>query len=174
MMNIRNNKGQSTIEFIITFSAAVGFIFLFLKMATNYTEGYMVHHATYMASRAFLVGDTETQQTVEGRDKNAFELARSVFNKNLPANLIKNFNGELKANYPGAVGFAPFVGLLIEYTQPFSIGFVGGKDPVTFRSESFLGREPTRVESNAQVCAAIKTVTGSDCNVEATLDDNGG
>ncbi len=173
-MNVKNNKGQSTIEFITTFSAAVGFIFLFLKMATNYTEGYMVHHATYMASRAFLVSDSESQQSIEGRDKSAFTVASAVFKKNLPEKLIKNFNGELKPNYPGAGILAPFIGVWIEYTQPFSIGFVGGKDPVTFRSESFLGREPTRVESIAQVCAAIKTVTEADCKTEATLDDNGG
>jgi hypothetical protein len=174
-MNIKNDKGQSTIEFITTFSAAVGFIFLFLKMATNYTEGYMVHHATYMASRAFLVGDSESQQSIDGRDKVAFDLAKSVFKKNLASDkLIKNFNSELQHNFPGAGMLAPFIGVWIEYTQPFSIGFVGGKDPVTFRSESFLGREPTRVESIAQVCAAIKTVTESDCKTHATLDDNGG
>lgn len=173
-MNIKNNKGQSTIEFILTFTAAVGFIFLFLKMALNYTNGYMVHHATYMASRAFLVGDTESQQTVEGRDKNAFELASIVFKKNLPEGLVPNFDGELKANYPGAVPFGPFIGLWVEYSQPFSIGFVGGKDPVKFRSESFLGREPTRVESLSQTCMAIKTVTGGSCDLQATLEDNGG
>lgn len=173
-MIVRNNKGQSTIEFIMTFTAAIGFIFLFLKMAINYTNGYMVHHATYMASRAFLVGDSESQQTIEGRDKNAFDLAKTVFNKNLPEGLIGNFNGELKANNPLAVPFGPFIGLYVEYSQPFSIGFVGGKEQVVFRSESFLGREPTRVETIAQVCKAVSSVLGQSCDIEATLDDNGG
>lgn len=173
-MKEKNNKGQSTIEFILTFTAAVGFIFLFLKMALNYTNGYMVHHATFMASRAYLVGDTESQQTVEGRDKNAFELAKSVFDKNLPEALIQGFDGVLTENNPGVVKFSVFTGVWTEFTQIFSLGFVGGKDPVKFRSESFLGREPTRVESITQICTAIKTITLGSCDLQATLEDNGG
>lgn len=173
-MKEKKNKGQSTIEFILTFTAAVGFIFLFLKMALNYTNGYMVHHATFMASRAYLVGDTESQQTIEGRDKNAFELASRVFSKNLPEALIQGFDGELTENNPDEVKFSVYTGVWVKFNQIFSLGFVGGKDPVEFRSESFLGREPSRVESVGQVCAAISTVTGISCNVQATLDDNGG
>ncbi|MFA6237391.1 MAG: hypothetical protein WC635_08710 [Bacteriovorax sp.] len=173
-MRVANNKGQSTIEFILTFTAAVGFIFLFLKMAMNYTNGYMVHHAVYMASRSYLVGDSESQQTIEGRDKNAFELATAVFKKNLPEPLIQGFDGVLMENNPGSVKFSVFTGVYIDFTQLFSISFVGGKDPVKFRSESFLGREPTRVESAKQVCEAIKTVTLVSCDFQATLDDNGG
>lgn len=173
-MNLKSDKGQSTIEFIMTFTAAVGFIFLFLKMAQNYTNGFMVHHATFMASRAYLVGDSETQSTIEGRDKNAFELAKYVFDKYLPDGLIKNFDGKLMENNSSNVKFSVFRGVYVDFTQPFSMGFVGGKEAVKFRSESFLGREPTRVESIAQTCRAIQTVTGGDCDVHATLDDNGG
>jgi len=170
----KNNKGQSTIEFILTFTAAVGFIFLFLKMATNYTNGYMVHHAVFMASRAYLVADSETQQSLEGRDKNAFELASLVFKKNLPDVLIPGFDGELKENNASSVKYPAFIGLYVEFTQIFSQGFVGGKDPLKFRAESFLGREPSRPETYAQTCNAIKMVVGNTCEVHATLDDNGG
>ncbi len=169
-----NNKGQSTVEFILTFSIALGFIFLFLKMATNYTNGYMVHHAVYMASRSYLVGDSQTQQSIEGRDKNAFDLAQQVFQKNLPEALISGFDGVLKENNASNVRYPAFVGLFVEYTQKFTIGFVGGKDSVTFRAESFLGREPSRVEVTAQVCRAIGMITLSSCEYHATLDDNGG
>jgi hypothetical protein len=174
ILMIRNKKGQSTIEFILTFTAAVGFIFLFLKMATNYTNGFMVHHAVFMASRAYLVADTETQQTIEGRDKVAFELAKQVFAKNLPSVLIPGFDGELKENNASSIKFAAFTGLYVEFTQIFTTGFVGGKDPMKFRAEAFLGREPTRVESIEQTCKAIKFIEGVSCDVHATLDDNGG
>lgn len=173
-MKEKNNKGQSTIEFILTFTAAVGFIFLFLKMAMNYTNGFMVHHATFMASRSYLVGDSESQQSMEGRDKAAFELANAVFKKNLPDALIQGFDGILTENSPGADKLAVFVGVYAQFTQIFSMGFVGGKDPVIFRSESFLGREPSRVESTIQTCAAIQAITQGGCNIHATLDDNGG
>jgi hypothetical protein len=178
-MKEKNNRGQSTIEFILTFTAAVGFIFLFLKMALNYTNGYIVHHATFMASRAYLVGDSELDPKPEAGDAKALDLAKSVFSKNLPSALIPNFNGSLKANDPDSAKFAVFVGVWVEYTQAFSLGFVGGKDQVTYRSESFLGREPTRAESTTQVCRAIASVTGQGpdsggCSTQATLDDNGG
>ena len=144
-------------------------------MAQNYTNGYMVHHATYMASRAYLVGDSESQQSIEGRDKAAFELANFVFKKYLQADaLFPNFDGELKENNPSDVKFSVFSGVWVEFTQPFSMGYVGGKELVKFRSESFLGREPSRAESTAQVCRAIQVVAGGSCDVEATLDDNGG
>jgi hypothetical protein len=175
-MSLKNEKGQSTIEFIMSFTAAVGFIFLFLKMALNYTNGYMVHHATFMASRAYLVIDPESEQTVEGRDKIAAEEAIVVFNKNLPEKLISNFDGKLTdiGTSPSSAQFAAFIGVWVEFTQKFSLSFVGGKDPIKFRSESFLGREPTRVESLGQICLAIKSVTGSSCEYQATLEDNGG
>jgi hypothetical protein len=174
-MLIRNNKGQSTIEFILTFTSAVGFIFLFLKMAMNYTNGYMVHHATFMASRAYLVGDSEAAFSPEASDDNAYsELAKKVFDKNLPAGLVQGVSsGQLKYNHPGQ--FLPvFTGVWVEFSQIFSLGFIGGKDPVMFRSESFLGREPTRGEVVTQVCNAISSVSSlGNCNILATLDDNG-
>ena len=103
-MKIKNNKGQSTIEFILTFTAAVGFIFLFLKMALNYTDGYIVHHATFMASRAYLVGDAEQYANAGAGDVKAFDMAKAVFSKNLPSALIPNFNGTLKENNPDPAG----------------------------------------------------------------------
>ncbi len=174
-MKEKNNKGQSTIEFILTFTAAVGFIFLFLKMALNYTNGYMVHHATFMASRAYLVGDSESSDSDVGRDAKAFDQAKAVFVKNLPEPLIKDIDAvsALQVINPGEK-LAVFIGVWAKFSQVFSLGFIGGKDPVEFRSESFLGREPSRPETYAQVCAAIMSVTGASCEKQATLDDNGG
>lgn len=171
----KNNKGQSTIEFIVTFTAAVGFIFLFLKMALNYTNGYMVHHATFMASRAYLVNDAEVADAA--RDGVAFKFANEVvFAKYLPTGLVKEVDADatLQPNHPAPDRLTVFTGVWIKFEQIFSLGFVGGKDPVEFRSESFLGREPTRTESYTQTCAAIMTVTGASCDKLATLDDNGG
>lgn len=173
---IKNSRGQSTIEFIMTFSAAVGFIFLFLKMAMNYTDGYMVHHATYMAARAYLVSDNN-RNAVEEDDQQAVAKAREVFSRYLPEGLVTGVTKDLvKENNPdpGLTKYPAFVGLYAEYTQKFSIGFVGGKSPVRFISEAFLGREPTRRETRDQVCRAIKDLGLSACNVHVTLEDNGG
>lgn len=170
-----NSKGQSTIEFILTFTSAVGFIFLFLKMAINYTNGYIVHHATFMASRAYLVSDAERYNDPADGDAPAFKLAEAVFKKNIPEGLITGFDGVLTENNPNTAGFPVFIGVWAEFNQAFSLGFIGGKDKVAFRSESFLGREPTRAESTSQVCLAIRSITqGQKCELQMTLDDNGG
>lgn len=174
--NLKKNKGQSTIEFIMTFTVAVGFIFLFLKMALNYTDGFMVHHATFMASRAYLVSDEDRRSLEEG-DSKAIEKARQVFTKYLPEGLVKGVEtGSLKENNPdpGKTKFHAFVGVWIEFTQRFSMGFIGGKESIRFISESFLGREPTRSETRSQVCQAIMSLGLSKCDVHVTLEDNGG
>jgi hypothetical protein len=171
-----SDGGQSTIEFIMTFTAAVGFIFLFLKLAMNYTSGYMVHHATYMAARSYLVVDEERDGDGPGDDA-ALAKAKTVFTRYLPPGLVNGVDvEELEPNKISFdMNFAAFIGLWIQYTQAFSLGFVGGKAPVIFRSEAFLGREPTRFESVSQVCIALKSaIPGKSCSVHVTLDDNGG
>lgn len=174
MANRTREKGQSTIEFILSFSTSVGFIFLFFKMATNFADGYMVHHATFLASRSYLVNDQDRDSVEEGDDR-AFLKARSVFQSYLPEGLVQGVNsGALKESSPGDAKFQAFIGVWAQYSQKFSLGFIGGKESVLFTSESFLGREPTRVESRIQVCEAIKFLGLSRCDVHVTLDDNGG
>ena len=176
----KNSKGQSTIEFILTFTTTVGFIFLFLKMAMNYTNGYMVQHAVFMASRGYLVHDSQVGDvTPEGevsRDATADRHAKSIFDKYLPNGLIKGFTGVLTLNDPeNQSRLNLFVGAFVEFEQVFSMGIIGGKDKMLFRAESFLGREPTRFETYVQICESFKAVIGSgDCKVDVTLDDNGG
>lgn len=170
------NKGQSTIEFLMTFTAAVGFIFMFLKMALNYTDGYMVHHATFMAARSYMVIDRDRDNIEEG-DAIAKNYASTVFTKYLPESFVKGVSaGMLQVNSPDPTQtkFRAFVGLYIAYSQKFSVGYVGGKSLVNFVSEAFLGREPTRSETKQQTCSAIKSLGLSSCSVHVTLEDNGG
>ncbi len=174
-MAVNNEKGQSTIEFIMTFTAAVGFIFLFLKMAMNFTDGYMVHHATYMAARSYLVDDQD-RDAVEDGDSRAFAKAREVFTKYLPENFVTGVSSSsLQENNPDPVNtkFQAFVGVWIRFTQKFTLGFIGGTETMTMTSEAFLGREPTRAEAKRQSCYAIRDLGLSKCDVHVTLDDNG-
>ena len=174
MRNIRNSKGQSTIEFIMTFTAAVGFIFLFLKMALNYTDGFMVHHATFMAARSYLVNDDDRKVLNEG-DSRAFSKAKEVFTRYMPVGFVKDVDSSLlKENNPSSMKHHAFVGVHVEFFEKFSIGFVGGKKSIQMVSEAFLGREPTRSETRQQVCSAIKSLGLSKCEVFVTLEDNGG
>lgn len=176
MVTKLEEKGQSTLEFLITFSAAVGFIFMFVKMAMNYTDGYMVHHATFMAARSYLVVDEERDSLAEG-DQRAKAKADEVFRSYLPEGFIKGVSSsalEVNSPEPTYTKFHAFVGLYIQFQQRFSVGYVGGKSLVTYVSEAFLGREPTRSETKVQTCLAIKSLGLNSCNVHVTLDDNGG
>jgi hypothetical protein len=172
-MKTKNQKGQSTIEFILTFTVTVGFIFLFLQMAINYTNGYLIHHATYMASRSYLTSDAERLELAEA-DTNAFNLARATFKRYMPAILKADFS-KFQVNGP-SMDKKAFVGAYFDFTQIFSLGFIGGKEEMFFRSESFLGREPTRVENYSQICKRMKSVLSglTSCKYHMTLDDNGG
>lgn len=172
---MKNEKGQSTIEFILTFSLSVGFIFLFLKMAMNYTNGFMVHHATYMAARAYLVNDQERQGADEN-DARALEYAKQVFEDYMPAGLVRGVTqSSIRSSGIRTGALAIFTGIYADFTQTFSAGFIGGNGTIPFRSEAFLGREPTRFESIQQTCQIIKDIfTLSTCDVHVTLDDNGG
>lgn len=172
---MKNQKGQSTIEFILTFTVAVGFIFLFLKVAVNYTNGFMVHHATYLASRAYMAHDG-LEQTDPLNDKKAEQFAKEVFNYYLPDGLISSISGVvLKYSHPSYGNQPLFTGVYSEFSSRFSLGFIGGTTPLNLRSESFLGREPTRTESVNLTCDAMKDSANIDaCNIHTTLEDNGG
>ena len=168
-----SSKGQSTLEFILTFSMVFAFFFSFLKMALNYTDGYMVHYATFLASRTYMAADNEAP-SVQASDPAAVKQAQAIFNKYLPSALISNLTASIKENNADTIQFPAFVGLWTLYSPVFSLGAIGGSSTVDLRSESFLGREPTRFEGYQQTCAAIKLVTQSGCATLATLDDNGG
>lgn len=170
----RNSKGQSTIEFIMTFSMVFAFFFLFLKLAMNYTDGYLIQYATFTASRAYLTVDNDNQTTDPGAgDLVALKFARKVFNSAKVPAFIAGFTSVPEANDPSKK-FTVFTGIYTDYSAAFSLGIVGGKSKVDFRSESFLGREPGRFEVYEQICTAISSVTKSTCDIHATLDDNGG
>ena len=52
-----NQKGQSAIEFLVTFVFVIGFVFLFVRLVLNFGIGYLAHYATFMASRVYMSHD---------------------------------------------------------------------------------------------------------------------
>jgi hypothetical protein len=169
---IKNERGQSIIEFLMTITLLMAFVFLFLKIALNYTNGYMVHYANFMASRAYMVVDRNSNEP-SGSDGEALTRAQTVFSKYNVAAMVSGFSGELQANSPDDVSRNAFVGTWVEYTDLFSFSaLMGGKTDINFITESFLGREPTRAECVARICRMMQDL-GSDCEFHVTLDDNG-
>jgi len=164
----KTNQGQSLIEFIMTLSFSLGIVFLFFSIAFNATDGYIVHYATFMASRTYLVVDVNANRP-NGSDAIALSEAQRVFAKYLnPA------KGSFFVNNPDSVVGFPYVGVGFDFKQKFSFGLIGVKDAMNLKSESYLGREPTRAECAERICYAMLGVGGGcESLVHYTLYDNG-
>ena len=90
-----NKKCQSLAEFILTFGIVCIVVILFVKLAFNYTKGYIIHYVTYMASRSYMVQDNNSG-TPETTDNDAKTIAinsvyRKIFNE-IPTTNIKTLN----------------------------------------------------------------------------------
>ncbi|PIK14523.1 hypothetical protein [Halobacteriovorax sp. JY17] len=156
----------------MTFVFSFGFILLFYKISIDATSGFYIHYANYMASRTYLTVENNSAN-IAGSDNFAFERAKAVFESYKPEVMIVGFNGVMSVNDPEATPNKLYVGTIVDYSIPFSFSeLVGGRDPVFYKSESFLGREPTRAECLARVCKTMQEI-GAECNTHITFFDNG-
>ena len=73
----KKDNGQSSIEFLISFFFVLGFVFVFLKISLNAAEGYLVHYATYMASRSYLVAEQNSVDPINS--SKAFRRAKTAY-----------------------------------------------------------------------------------------------
>ncbi len=177
---LKCEKGQSTVEFLVTFPFVFLFIVFFFKLALNFTKGYLAHYATFTAGRSFLVFDYH-----EPDDSKARSSAREVFDSILLSNInASQFNVRgLKFNYFSDVTDGNntnplFKGAYFDYKETFSLSrLLGGKNPMNLRSEALLGREPTRIGCLRRICKAMEQLAGvSSCKKDnglVTLSDNG-
>jgi hypothetical protein len=167
-----NDKGQSTMEFLLAFTFVFTLIFLIFQVGVNFTNGYLVHYATYVASRTYLVIDNNSNNIASG-DEDAKGRAISVFNQFPVDKFVPGFVSELKINHPMQIPNNLFVGAWVEYPEKFGISdMIGGIKDVSLRSESFLGREPSRVTCLTRICEAMKEIGGT-CGDHTTFFDDG-
>lgn len=166
-------SGQSTIEFIVSFMLVIGFVFFYVKVALNFTNGYLVHYANYMSSRAFMVQETGSNRA-DGSDTKSKQVAKEVWDSFNVENLLGGIEMNRGEFLPGANDNALFTGVTVEYEDRFSIfSMVGTTEKLKFLSESFLGREPTIAECVERICEAFKGLGVSDCNDNTLIMDNG-
>lgn len=169
---IDNEKGQSSVEFIISFIMVVGFVFMYVQIALNFTNGYLVHYSTFMSSRAFMVYEGNSN-TAAGSDSGALGVADDVWKELNIESIITGPSFVRTENMPGAVANNVFVGLITTYQDRFSIfSAVGTTDKIEFKSESFLGRETTIAGCVERVCESF-SVLGISCGNNTTVMDNG-
>ncbi|MCP4913918.1 MAG: hypothetical protein GY909_12470 [Oligoflexia bacterium] len=173
MSIVRKNEGQSTIEFLMSFVFVIGFMMTFVRITLNYTNGFLVHYATFVSSRAYMVADNNGSGGAA--DNYAFLQATKVYEKFNFAAFINEYDSPLRVNTPGSMDSPQtniYVGVYADYTDFFSTPNLGPAETLELRSESYLGREPTRVECYEQVCEMVKQM-GGDCQYHATFVDNG-
>ncbi|PIP92964.1 MAG: hypothetical protein COW00_06610 [Bdellovibrio sp. CG12_big_fil_rev_8_21_14_0_65_39_13] len=169
-----SENGQSTIEFLISFVFVLGFLFLFLRLSIVYTNGYLMHYATFSASRAYMVADNG-DKNAEGSDGLAFTKAKAVFDKIVNTTQIFGQTIQLKENSMDSENMnSLLVGVFADLNEYFMVpGVTNSRKDLNLKSESFLGREPTRGECIQSVCEVIKGITSVSCSAMVTLDDNG-
>lgn len=175
-MNTNNESGQSTIEFIFAFAFGVSVVFMVFNSALNYATGYLVHYATFMASRTYLVADSNLGQIGTGAPPSP-QGAIDVYNKyRLDIFDVPNSGfaiNQQSSSQDGAEYLT--VGARTIFEKPIdALGRVVGSGKLEFVSESFLGKEPTRAQCATRVCYSV---TGAECSssesFDVTLYDNG-
>jgi len=179
-----NEKGQSTIEFLMSIIFSMGILYLFISLGINYTNGYLVHYVTYSASRAFMVADGHNLKDTAGTSN---DLARNLAEKVLggfPLEALGIKLSQKKYNYNDGTSKYEFVGVVYSFKAKLStLMMVGGDAEANMISESFLGRTQTRADSALQICNAINSLplkyqyasdsACNDSNSFSTLYDNG-
>ena len=172
-----SREGQSTIEFLIVSVFSVGILALFIQLAINLTGGYLVHYATYMASRTFMVHD----------EANVDRRVDYIKSTNVGKNIFDSYevklfgvydpNGKLEFNFWDTALQKDylFTGAYYLYRQPMSVfNYFGGGVNSPMRSESFLGKEPTRGECWARTKEAMEALNvPPDLKKYTTVFDNG-
>jgi hypothetical protein len=168
-----NDNGQSTIEFLVSFSVIFTILLTFVRIAFNATNGFYAHYAVFNASRAYLVSD-ENNNSLSNGDSNARDKAKQVYDRYKVEYLLGGSRPELKTNNPGDYPNMPYIGNYITFSMDFGVSsMIGGKGPLTMVSESFLGREPSRQECIERICSTFAAIDGGSCSSHTTIYDNG-
>jgi hypothetical protein len=173
---IKNDRGQSTIEFIITFAFGVSLILMVFFSALGHVKGYLLHYATFMASRTYLVAESYsgTISQTESWTQVAEQKSRETFSQYMldaaidpdPQFYINAPTGN--ASEALTVGAFSLLSLRID-----ALGKVAGQTKLELSSESYLGKEPTRAHCANRACVGVTGQTTCDQTMDVTLYDNG-
>ena len=171
-----DNEGQSTVEFLLTFGFVFGFLVTFIKLASSYAEGYLVHYATFMSARTFLVADANTIDNKNTSYQTAISKAEEVFKSYRLENYISGKKPEITFKSPSGIGDpreSLFVGAYTDFEASFVFPFSRSSKKQELRSEALLGKEPVRAECLGQICNVFSAM-GVDCgDFNTTSFDNG-
>jgi len=170
-------SGQSTVEFILTFAFGVSLILVIFNTAMNFATGYLVHYATFMASRVYLTQDNFTGTVGNSAPalSGAEEKAKSAFNI-YKLTVFNVSNESFKINPAGNTDPSTYmtVGGVTTFELPIDIlEKVAGSKKLEMTSESFIGKEVTRAECASRTCFGITGTESCDDTYDITLYDDG-
>lgn len=174
-----NQKGQSTIEFLITFVFSTGILFLFISLGLNFTSGYLAHYATFMSSRVYLTSEQGSNDS-SSTDNFAKTQTQDFFAKfklnQFGINKSSLGNGDIfdPDNPPG--NKYEYVGVKIEFDRKLNIaGFADGGQKLHLISESYIGREVVRADCKQRIWDAMGSGMAQEnsVTVHITAEDNG-
>lgn len=173
LMVNKNEKGQSTVEFILTFAFGVSLILVIFNSALNYATGYLVQYATFMASRVYLTTDSHLISVGPSLSR-AEDRAEEAFKKYNLSIFIPNGKFKINPAGPGNSDTYMTVGGYTTFELTIDVlGKLTGQQKLEMVSESFLGKEPTRAECATRVCKAVTGQDVCDAQMDITLFDNG-
>ncbi len=178
-MKTLKQSGQATIEFIFTFAFGLSLMLMIFNSAMNYATGYLVHYATFMASRVYLTSELHTGNFQSGYGfsvTQAEQNARDAFRQyNLGIFGVEEGEFYVNASREGQSSSEYLtVGTSTRFNQKVdTLGKIAGNTELEMVSESFLGKEPTRVACAIRTCLAITGQTTCDDQMDITLFDDG-
>lgn len=177
-MKAVKESGQATIEFIITFAFGLSLMLMIFNSAMNYATGYLVHYATFMASRVYLT--SELHSGVFGEYDRVISPAEGAARKAFNQYNLAIFGIEESEFYvnksSGLQDSSEYltVGTYTRYRQRVdALGRVAGNTELDLVSESFLGKEVPRAGCATRVCMAITGQEVCTENMDVTLFDDG-
>ena len=112
---MKNNKGQSTAEFILALRLHVAFVIVFIQMAQNYVKGYVIHYATYMTSRSYMAQDNGSN-VISETDSGARKFSQGKVLKKM---LKVDNKTKIQFRNPGSGGKKVFSGTILTYSESF-------------------------------------------------------
>ena len=163
---LKDQSGQSTIEFALTLLTFLAFVLFIIQLALISAWGNFVHYATFMSARSYLAaGENRPDQ---------LDRAERVIKR-----MLKRASGNRADRYPmiaHGVGDGRVTGMMVNHEQtdqyawltgiryrfrsrlfPISLSRTprapGANDPnkLELTSESWLGREPTNIECKTSI-----------------------
>jgi Flp pilus assembly protein TadG len=179
-IHIRDEEGQSTVEFALTIILLMSFVFLFLQLSLVFGFGNYAHYATFMSARAYLsaghsyddqvsraksviINTLKAGDAQAGRDR--FPMIAQGVGGDVLAGFAVNSSGNKSFPVPsnGDRSSSWLQGVRYTFSSKlFLIPLGTGKstsattngasaNKLTLTSESFLGREPPDDECQTQL-----------------------